>query len=90
MKKMMLVLALAVLVTSAAYAAEPGSAEYKKLSEYKKAQRELKTREKANPSSNAKGFWAREGERSGFSGTGQMFNPSNWFHGGTADMKKEK
>ncbi len=90
MKKMMLILALAVLATTAAYAAEPGSAEYKRVAEYKKAQRELKTRAKAEPSPKAKGFWAREASRSGLAGTGAMLSPGTWFHGGTADMKKEK
>ncbi len=90
MKKAIAVLALAAFVSGSAFAAEQGSPEYKKMAEYKRAQREKKSREKANPSSSAKGFWAREAERSGFAGTGAMLSPGNWFHGGTADMKKEK
>ena len=51
------------------FAATPGTPEYEKLKEYKKSQRERK----ANPSPNAKGFWRREAERSGFAGTAAMF-----------------
>lgn len=36
------------------------------------AGQENKKVRKADPSSNAKGFWAREAERSGFAGTAQM------------------
>lgn len=50
-----------------ALAAERGTAEYEKMKEYKKAQREKK------PSSQEKGFWQKEAERSGFAGTAAMF-----------------
>ncbi len=68
MKKIVLVLALVVLVQSVAFA----ETDRERLIAYKKEQRELKEREKANPSPKAKGFWAREASRSGFAGTGAM------------------
>ncbi len=52
-----------------ALAAQRGTPEYEKLKEYKKAQRE----KEAQPSANAKGFWQKEAERSGFAGTAAMF-----------------
>lgn len=54
-------------------AAQRGTAEYQQMVELKKKQREEKKVRKADPSPNAKGFWAREAERSGFAGTGAMF-----------------
>lgn len=74
MKKLFAVLSLLVFTASVASAAERGSAEYEKMKEYKKQQRELKTREKANPSSRAQGFWEREASRSGLAGTGAMIS----------------
>ena len=70
MKKIILFLALTVLVQSAAFA----ETDRERLIAYKKQQRELKEREKANPSPKAKGFWAREASRSGFAGTGAMLS----------------
>ena len=52
-----------------ALAAARGTPEYEKLKEYKKSQKQRK----ADPSANAKGFWQREAERSGFAGTAAMF-----------------
>ncbi|HTL70048.1 MAG TPA: hypothetical protein VL404_02035 [Candidatus Eisenbacteria bacterium] len=69
-----LFLALAWGLQGAAFAADRGTAEYDRLKEVKKAQREKKEREKANPSAKAKGFWQREAERSGLAGTGAMFS----------------
>lgn len=51
-------------------AAAPGTPEYEKLKEYKKAQREKKN---SSAASSEKGFWQKEAERSGFAGTAAMF-----------------
>lgn len=72
MKRGLSVVALFVFLfqaAPAAIAATRGTPEYEKLKEYKKAQRE----KKPNPSPNAKGFWQKEAERSGFAGTAAMF-----------------
>ena len=53
---------------SVAYAATRGTEEYKKLVEYKKAQRE----KKASGGAHEKNFWQREAERSGLAGTAAM------------------
>ena len=74
MKRWIAILALAVFAAQGtALAAERGTAEYERLKEMKKARREEKAREQANPGSKEKGFWAKEAERSGFAGTGAMF-----------------
>ena len=49
-----------------AMAMEPGTPEYEKMKEYKKAQREKKN---APAAPAEKGFWQKEAERSGFAGT---------------------
>ena len=54
-----------------AFAAERGTPEYERLKEYKKAQREKK--DQPQPKGEAKGFWQKEAERSGFAGTAAMF-----------------
>ena len=67
--KKAVIMAFCLVFTSTAFAAERGSEEYKKISEYKKAQRAAK----ANPAasvSKEKGFWEKEGERSGLGGSG--------------------
>ena len=49
-----------------AMAAQPGTPEYEKMKEYKKAQREKRN----NPATvGEKNFWQKEAERSGFAGT---------------------
>lgn len=68
MKKIVMILALVMLVQGVASA----ETDRERLIAYKKQQRELKEREKANPSPKAKGFWAREASRSGLAGTGAM------------------
>ncbi len=74
MKKIIALFVFAVLFQGAAVAApERGTPEYDKLKEYKKTQREQREREKADPSVKKPGFWAREGSRSGLTGTGNMF-----------------
>jgi len=73
MKKAVAVLLLFLSAQAVVFAATPGTPEYAELSAYKKAQREQKEKEKANPSLKQKGFWAKEAERSGFAGTGAMF-----------------
>ena len=55
-----------------AAAAQPGTPEYEKLKEYKKAQREQKNAPAAS-TAGEKGFWQKEAERSGFAGTAAMF-----------------
>ena len=50
-----------------AEAAQRGTPEYEKMKEYKKAQHDKKASGTAE-----KGFWEREGERSGLSGTAAM------------------
>jgi hypothetical protein len=77
MKKVLITVFALVLsagFTAPAFSATPGTPEYQRLKELKKAQRAEKEREKANPSAKAKGFWAKEAERSGFAGTGAMFS----------------
>lgn len=73
MKYAVWTLGLVLFLQGAAVAAERGTPEYEKLKEYKKAQRAEKERLAANPSERAKGFWAREAERSGLAGTAAMF-----------------
>ena len=73
MKKMLGFFLALVLSTGTAYAVQSGTPEYDKLKAYKKAQREKRDAERANPAHKEKGFWAREAERSGFAGTGAMF-----------------
>lgn len=71
MRRLWSVLLVVLFLTqgaSVAFAAKRGTPEYEKLKEYKKTQKERK----ANPSPNAKGFWQREAERSGFAGTAAM------------------
>ena len=74
MKKLTAVVISLLLAQGIALAAERGTPEYEKLKEYKKTQKAQKEAEKANPQPKAKGFWAREAERSGFAGTGAMFS----------------
>ncbi len=88
MKKIFALLMVLVFSQALAFAAEPGTPEYQKMKEYKKSQRELKDREKANPSSKAQGFWEREASRSGFAGTGAMFG--NALTLGRGNSSKEK
>lgn len=73
MKKIVALFAFILLLQGAAVAAERGTPEYEKLKEYKKAQRAQREREKADPSIKKPGFWAREGSRSGLTGTKNMF-----------------
>ena len=54
---------------SLSLAAQPGTPEYEKLKEYKKAQREKKT---VPGAVKEKGFWQKEADRSGFAGTAAM------------------
>lgn len=56
-----------------ASAAERGTAEYERLRELKKIQREKKAAAKASGTPEEKNFWQREAERSGFAGTAAMF-----------------
>ncbi len=75
MKKITAVLVGILLAQGAAFAADPGTPEYQRIAEYKKQQRELHEKEKANPNPNkGQGFWAREASRSGFAGTGAMLS----------------
>ena len=75
MKKVIVVLILAGLIQGSAFASDSKTADYERLKEYKRAQRELKAKEKADPSvKKESGFWAREASRSGFAGTGSMFS----------------
>ncbi len=60
------------LVASPAYAVSKNSPEYQRLVELKKKQRAERDAERANPSAKAKGFWAKEADRSGLAGTGAM------------------
>lgn len=72
-KAFALALFLALFCGSFAFAAERGTAEYERLKEYKRAQREEREAQKANPEAGArkgKSFWQKEGERSGLGGTG--------------------
>ena len=72
MKQWFSVVALVVFLSQAApvaIAATPGTPEYEKLKEYKKAQREKKSSSSPSP----KGFWQKEADRSGFAGTAAMF-----------------
>ena len=73
MKKLLALLVMVLMFDGAALAAQRGTPDYEALKTYKRQQSEEKKTRKANPSSNAKGFWAREAERSGFAGTGAMF-----------------
>jgi hypothetical protein len=75
MKKIVALFAFVAFFHGATAIASPerGTPEYAKLQEYKKVQREQREREKADPSSKKPGFWAREGSRSGLTGTGNMF-----------------
>lgn len=76
MKKPTRVLTLAILMTLLAgvsWSAEPGTAEYKKMADYKKAQREKKAAAKTQGVPEEKNFWQKEAERSGFTGTAAMF-----------------
>ena len=73
MKKITMVFLTALFLSnffSFAMAAQPGTPEYEKLKEYKKAQRE---KQKNPAASGEKGFWQKEAERSGFAGTAAMF-----------------
>ncbi len=74
MKKLMALLVLGVFCQGTVFAAPRGTAEYERLKELKKAQREARERGQANAASGEKGFWAREAERSGLAGTGAMFS----------------
>ena len=56
-----------------AAAAQPGTPEYEKMKEYKKAQREKKSVATTSTTAGEKGFWQKEAERSGFAGTAAMF-----------------
>ena len=67
----MAVLLVLLFQGMSAVAATPGTPEYEKLKEYKKAERERKAN--ASPESQEKGFWQKEAERSGFAGTAAMF-----------------
>ena len=74
MKKSLAVFLLLVLAAGPALAAQRGTAEYEKLKEYKKKKHEEKVAASAEGAApKEKGFWQREGERSGFTGTGAMF-----------------
>lgn len=76
-----------ILLAVPALAAQPGTPEYTKLVELKKAQRAAREAEKANPGQKAKGFWQKEAERSGFAGTGAMFTNAI---GGAIPLQKPK
>jgi len=73
MKKVLSVFLLTFLLVEGfgvAFAAQRGTPEYEKMKEYKKAQREKK--DHPQPQGEAKGFWQKEAERSGFAGTAAM------------------
>lgn len=81
----MVMLALA-LGGASAYAAKEDDPHYQEMKKYKAEQRAKKEAEKSNPSPKKPGFWDREGERSGLSGTGQgisgflkKLNPAPFF-----------
>lgn len=74
MRKLFAVLVMICMAQAPVLAAQRGTPEYEALKAYKKEQKEKKTREKADPSAKAKGFWQREAERSGLAGTGAMFS----------------
>ena len=57
--------------TGVALAIPRGTPEYEKMKEYKRLQREKK--KDPQPQGQAKGFWQKEAERSGFAGTAAMF-----------------
>lgn len=92
MKKILALFVFALLFQGAAVAAERGTAEYDRLKAYKQAQREAREREKADPSAKKPGFWAREGSRSGLTGTGNMFGGlvGNLIPGGKPGSRREK
>ncbi len=68
-----LIFSFAILTAQVSWAAERGTEEYRKMVEYKKAQREKKAAAKAQGLPQEKNFWQREAERSGFAGTAAMF-----------------
>lgn len=71
MKRVLSVLTIGLFCLQAgAFAAERGSEEYQRLVEYKRKQREERSRP---ASAREKNFWQREAERSGFAGTAAMF-----------------
>jgi hypothetical protein len=76
MKRTFFALLAAFIVSgsvSPAFAVQRGTPEYEKMKEYKRTQREKRNNPSADPKGEAKGFWAREAERSGFAGTAAMF-----------------
>ena len=77
-KAVVFLLLFSALSVPSVFAAERGTAEYERLKEVKKAQREKREHEKkaaADPSvPREKSFWQKEAERSGFAGTGAMFS----------------
>lgn len=60
-------------MSDVALAADRGSAEYQRLVEVKRAQREKKAAAKAQGLPAEKNFWQREASRSGLAGTAAMF-----------------
>ena len=56
-----------------AQAAQPGTPEYQRMVEYKKAQREKKAVAKTQGIRQEPNFWQREASRSGLAGTAAMF-----------------
>ena len=73
MKKIQIVFLMILFLSNLlgfAAAAQPGTPEYEKLKEYKRAQREKKN---TPATAGEKGFWQKEAERSGFAGTAAMF-----------------
>ena len=78
MKKIVGVVSLMLFVAQglALASAQPGTPEYEKLKEYKRAQREKKSVQEKAQASGApaeKSFWQKEAERSGLAGTAAMF-----------------
>ncbi len=76
--KKIIVFSLFMALAAPAFAVQRGTPEYDQMKAIKQKQREekklKKTSESAPNTKTEKGFWQREAERSGFAGTGAMFN----------------